>query len=100
MYCIDALNTQIEDIEKIIDEKSPYLGIVHLNDKTGTKKSVYIVGKINIYLEVEKIILRSYFKDEVKIWMDLNGCVMTDKIVVFFTGGNGINYEIFKLERI
>ena len=88
-----------------IDEKSPYLVIVHYKDRT--RQGYYSVNSETLYycvygskdLLLIKILFNPKSKEELKIWMDLNGYKMTDKIVVYYPGTKKIHFEMFKLDN-
>ena len=48
---------------------------------------------------VNKKLIQTTSKEELKIWMDLNGYKITDKIVVYYSGTKKIHLEMFKLEN-
>ena len=88
-----------------IDEKSPYLVIVHGNDSS--RQGYYRFNSNTLYycvsstkdLFVNKKLIQTTSKEELKIWMDLNGYKITDKIVVYYSGTKKIHLEMFKLEN-
>ena len=88
-----------------IDEKSPYLVIVHFKDIS--RQGYYSVNSETLYycvyvskdLLVNKTLFNPNSKEELKIWMDLNGYNITDKIVVYYSGTKKIHLEMFKLEN-
>lgn len=88
-----------------IDEKSPYLVIVHCKDRT--RQGYYRVRSETFYycvyytkdLFVNKTLIKTTSKEELKIWMDLNGYKMTNKVVVYYSGTKKIHFEMFKLEN-
>ena len=88
-----------------IDEKSPYLVIVHGNDSS--RQGYYRINSETRYycvystkeLFVNKKLIQTTSKEELKIWMDLNGYKITDKIVVYYSGTKKIHIEMFKLEN-
>ena len=88
-----------------IDEKSPYLVIVHFKDIS--RQGYYSVNSETLYycvyvskdLLVNKTLFNPNSKEELKIWMDLNGYRITDKIVVYYSGTKKIHLEMFKLEN-
>ena len=97
--------TSYTKIYDCIDEKSPYLVIVHYKDRT--RQGYYRVNSETLYycvyatkdLFVNKKLIQTTSKEELKIWMDLNGYKMTDKIVVYYSGTKKIHLEMFKLEN-
>ena len=88
-----------------IDEKSPYLVIVHGNDSSRqgyyrfNSKTFYYCVYTSKDLLVFKTLIQTTSKEEIKIWMDLNGYRITDKIVVYYSGTKKIHIEMFKLEN-
>ena len=50
-------------------------------------------------LFVNKTLIHTTSKEELKILMDLNGYKMTDKVVVYYSGTKKIHLEMFKLEN-
>lgn len=88
-----------------IDEKSPYLVIVHFKDIS--RQGYYSVNSETLYycvyvskdLLFNKTLIQTTSKEELKIWMDLNGYRITDKIVVYYSGTKKIHLEMFKLEN-
>ena len=88
-----------------IDEKSPYIIIAHSNDRLreGYYRSdsitFYYISYITKDLFVNKTLIHTTTKEELKIWMDLNGYKITDKIVVYYSGTKKIHLEMFKLEN-
>ena len=88
-----------------IDEKSPYIIIAHSNDRLreGYHRSdsitFYYVSYITKDLFVNKTLIHTTSKEELKILMDLNGYKMTDKVVVYYSGTKKIHLEMFKLEN-
>ena len=88
-----------------IDEKSPYLAIIHNTDKNREgyyrqdSKTSYCCVFVSKKLFVNKTLIVTTSKEEVKILMDLNGYKMSDKIVVYYPGSKKIQFEMFKLEN-
>ena len=97
--------TSDTSIYDCIDEKSPYIIIAHSNDRLreGYYRSdsitFYYISYITKDLSVNKILIHTTSKEELKIWMDLNGYKITDKIVVYYSGTKKIHFEMFKLEN-
>ena len=88
-----------------IDEKSPYIIMAHSNDRLreGYYRSdsitFYYISYITKDLFVNKTLIHTTSKEEIKIWMDLNGYKIIDKIVVYYSGTKKIHLEMFKLEN-
>ena len=88
-----------------IDEKSPYLVIVHDNNSSRqgyyrfNSKTLYYCVYASKELFLNKELIQTTSKEELKIWMDLNGYKITDKIVVYYSGTKKIHLEMFKLEN-
>lgn len=88
-----------------IDEESPYIIIAHSNDRL--REGYYRSDSITFYycsyitkdLFINKTLIHTTSKEELKIWMDLNGYKITDKIVVYYSGTKKIHLEMFKLEN-
>lgn len=89
-----------------IDEKSPYLAIIHYTDYNREgyyrqdSKSIYCCVFVSKDLLVNKTLIETLSKEEVKIWMNLNGYKITEKVVVYYHDTKKIHLEMFKLERI
>lgn len=112
MYCIEE--NDFSDIFSMgvcydcICESSPYLVIIHVKDPDPNiiryfrpnNKTDYYITTITKNLLRNKKLLHTNSKDEVKIWMDLNGYKITEKVVVYYHGTKKIHLEMFKLERI
>lgn len=100
-YLDFSSDTKIYDC---IDEKSPYLIIFHIKDSS--RQGYYRINSKTLYtclystkeLFVNKKLIQTTSKEELKIWMDLNGYKITDKIVVYSYGTKKIHSEMFKLE--
>lgn len=97
-------NSKIK-IYDCIDEKSPYLVIVHGNNSSRqgyyrfNSKTLYYCVYSTKDLFVNKKLIQTTSKEELKIWMDLHGYNITDKIVVYYSGTKKIHLEMFKLEN-
>ena len=98
MTVVKYYKTLVDDVN--IDTKSPYVVIHHKTDTKGNKVSIYLVVMVHSNLIIRNMILKTSSKDEVKIWLDLNGYKLMDKIVIYDKGLCNIQYEMFKLERI
>ena len=97
-------NSKIK-IYDCIDEKSPYLVIVHGNNSSRqgyyrfNSKTLYYCVYSTKDLFVNKKLIQTTSKEELKILMDLNGYKMTDKIVVYYSDTKKIHLEMFRLEN-
>lgn len=97
--------TSVTKIYNCIDEKSPYLVIVHVSDRSRqgyyrfNSKTLYYCVYASKELFLNKELIQTTSKEELKIWMDLNGYKITDKIVVYYSGTKKIHLEMFKLEN-
>ena len=80
-------NSKIK-IYDCIDEKSPYLVIVHGNNSSRqgyyrfNSKTLYYCVYSTKDLFVNKKLIQTTSKDELKIWMDLNGFKLTGKKII------------------
>ena len=80
--------SSVTKVYDCIDEKSPYLVIVHYKDRT--RQGYYSVNSKTLYycvystkdLFVNKKLIQTTSKDELKIWMDLNGFKLTGKKII------------------
>lgn len=112
MYCIEENDfSDIFSMDACYDcicESSPYLVIIHVKDPDPNviqyfkpnNKTDYCITTITKDLLRNKEFLYTNSKEEIKIWLDLNGYNMTDKIVVYYRGTKKIHLEMFKLEKI
>lgn len=77
--------TSVTRIYDCIDEKSPYLVIVHYKDRTrqgyyrANSETFYYCVYISKDLLLNKTLIQTTSKEELKIWMDLNGLKLTGK---------------------
>lgn len=112
MYCIEE--NDFYDIFSVgvcydfICESSPYLVIIHVKDPDPNviryfrpnNKTDYYITTITKDLFRNKKFLYTNSKEEVKIYLDLNGFKITEKIIVYYKKKPKIYFECFKLERI
>ena len=99
------LSNSVTKVYDCIDEKSPYLVIVHHKDISRQGyyreniKTFYYCGYVTKDLSTHNTLIEPKSKEELKIWIDLNGYKMTDKVVVYYSGTKKIHLEMFKLEN-
>ena len=87
---------EIEDYIVYLEHSEPkyFLAISHINGS-----SLYEI--INNSKSHSKIILNTFVKDELRLWMDLNGLKMTgEKIIVGHVDDKlDIFFELFELKK-
>lgn len=98
-------SNSVTKVYDCIDEKSQYLAIIHNTDKNREvyyrqdSKTSYCCVFVSKEQFVNKTLIVTTSKEEFKIWIDLNGYKITDKIVVYYSGTKKIHLEMFKLEN-
>lgn len=101
-------SNSVTKVYDCIDEKSPYLAIIHNTDKNREgyyrqdSKTSYCCVFVSKQQFVNKTLIVTTSKDELKIWMDLNGLKMTgEKIVVGHVDDKlDIYLEAFELNNV
>ena len=85
---------EIEDYIVYLEHSEPkyFLAISHINES-----SLYNI--INTSKSHSKIILNTFVKDELRLWMDLNCLKLTGKKIIVGHVSDKLHLEMFKLEN-